>query len=89
MCNTQHAYPAKFVKETNGSYSVYFPDINGCQTYDDTLEGAIIMAKQALKSFLTVLIEDDEPLPPPSNYSDIDCNGCCVRMVVANLEREV
>jgi len=81
----QYAYPAQFIKETNGTFTVYFPDLEGCQTYDDTLEGAAIMAKQALEGYIEVLIEEGGELPLPSKYSDISPKSEYVMMVVADL----
>ena len=47
MDQKQYVFPARFVSEDNGTVSVYFPDLDGCQTYDDTMSGAAIMAKDA------------------------------------------
>jgi predicted RNase H-like HicB family nuclease len=80
-----YAYPAQFVKETNGTYTVYFPDLDGCQTYDDTLEGAAIMAKEALEAFIEDLLEDGEALPSPSKFSEVPLDCEHVMIVVANV----
>ena len=85
----KYIYPAKFVKEANETFSVYFPDLDGCQTYDDTLLGAIVMAKEALEGYIEVLLEDGETLPPPSNLSDIPLSDCeYSQMVVADIENK-
>lgn len=81
----QHVYPAKFVNEDNGSVSVYFPDIDGCHTYDSTLEGAVLMAKGALEDWVETMLEIDEPLPEPSNIQDIPVENGCVMLVVADV----
>ncbi|MCL2698928.1 MAG: type II toxin-antitoxin system HicB family antitoxin [Defluviitaleaceae bacterium] len=87
----QYVYPAQFVNEDNGSISVYFPDLDGCQTYDDTIEGATIMAKSALEGYIDVLLEMGKILPKPSNIKDIRSNNGLVMMVVAdvgNMDKE-
>jgi len=74
-------YPAQFIQETNGTFSVYFPDLEGCQTYDDTLEGAVLTAKQALEGYIEVVLEDGDELPPPSKLSDVS-TGCEHAMMI-------
>jgi len=82
----QYVYPAQFVNEDNGTTSVYFPDLEGCHTYDDTIEGALIMAKDALEGYIEVLLEMNKPLPKPSNLKDITADNGCVMLVVADVE---
>lgn len=92
---SKYAYPAQFINETNGSISVFFPDLEGCRTYDDTLEGAAFMAKDALEGFIEFLLEEGETLPVPSVLADVTVpteiagekvNGGCVMLVVADVE---
>ena len=80
----QYVYPARFENEDNGSISVYFPDLDGCHTYDDTLEGAALMAKDALEGFIEVLLEMGVDLPKPSNIKDVAAVNGLVMMVVAD-----
>ena len=80
----QYVYPARFENEDNGSISVYFPDLDGCQTYDDTLEGAALMAKDALEGFIEVLLEMGVDLPKPSSIKDVAAVNGLVMMVVAD-----
>jgi|GEM_PF-3455798 len=80
----QYVYPAQFIKEDNDTFSVYFPDLKGCQTYDDTLEGAVIMAKKALEGFIEVLLEEGEKLPSPSMLKDVSANCEYAMMIVAD-----
>ena len=85
MSTKQYVYPAQFINEDNGSITVLFPDLNGCQTYDDTIEGAVLMAKEALEGFLDVLLEDGQILPKPSAIKDITIDNGLVMMVVADV----
>ena len=64
-------YPAKFIQEEGGSYSVTFPDLKGCITYGDDLEHAIIMAQEALGLYLVALEENNHPKPHASNIITI------------------
>jgi len=80
----QYIYPAKFVNEDNGSVSVYFPDLDGCMTYDSTLEGAVSMAKGALEDWIETMLELGETLPPPSDIKDIEVDSDRVMYIIAD-----
>lgn len=58
-------YPAIFHKEEN-SYWVEFPDLEGCQTFADTLEEAAEMAQEALSGYLITMLEEKNKLKNPS-----------------------
>jgi predicted RNase H-like HicB family nuclease len=84
MSSKQYVYPAQFENEDNGTVSVYFPDLDGCQTYDETVEGAALMAKDALEGFIEILLEMGKPLPEPSKIKDVNSDNGMVMMVVAD-----
>lgn len=48
----KYAYPAIFTPEEDGSYSIIFPDLEGCYTCGDNLEDGIEMAEDALSLVL-------------------------------------
>jgi len=80
---TKYTYPAIFEKEESG-YFVKFPDIQPCYTEGETLEEAVIMAKDVLESRIEVALERNEKLPVPS---DIDAlKGDRVMLIVADVE---
>ena len=85
MKSKQYVYPAQFVNECNGTISVYFPDLEGCHTYDDTIEGAAIMAKDALEGYIETILEMGRDLPAPSAIKDINAADGLVMMVVADV----
>ena len=62
-------YPAIFHKESE-YYWVEFPDLEGCQSFADTLEEIYYSAKEALTGYLLTLIQIDKKIPIPS---DIFC----------------
>ena len=82
----QYAFPARFIDEENGAITVYFPDLDGCQTYDDTIAGAAIMAKEALEGYISVLMDLGQELPPPSNIDDLLQEKGLIMMVVADIK---
>ena len=67
----KYAYPAIFREESDGLYSVEFPDLEGCFTSGETLPDAIEMAEDALCLMLYDMEEDGETIPAPSNPKDI------------------
>ena len=67
----KYAYPAVFREESDGLYSVEFPDLEGCFTSGETLPDAIEMAEDALCLMLYDMEEDGETIPAPCNPKDI------------------
>lgn len=62
----KYVYPAIFEPETDGGYSVYFPDLPGCFTEGDTLEEAVEFAKDAIGIYLSELESDGKAFPVAS-----------------------
>ena len=60
-------YPAIFIPEDNGEYSVIFPDLTGCATCGDDLEHALTMAQEALGLYLVALEEERQEMPIASS----------------------
>jgi len=65
-------YPAKFIHEDDGEYSVLFPDLKGCVTCGDSLEHALSMAQEALGLYLVALEEHNHPKPTASSLDAIE-----------------
>lgn len=63
---TKRYCTALIYAEDEGGYSVFFPEVPGCQTCGDTLEEALRMADGALSGHLETLIELGDPVPEPS-----------------------
>ena len=62
-------YYAGFIP-TNGVYAVLFPDIPGCNTEGDTLEGAFAMSIEAVSGHLVAMADDGDNIPLPSSKED-------------------
>ena len=62
-------YPGIFYRENN-SYWVEFPDLEGCQSFGDSLEEVLGNAKEALAAYLVTLLEQGKEINPAS---DIRC----------------
>lgn len=66
----KHFYPAIFNPEQTGEYSVFFPDLPGCNTQGVTLDQAYEMAFDALGLYLEGIPECN--YPAKSNPKDIE-----------------
>ena len=65
MKANSYTYPAFFLKEANGAFSVRFPQLDGCYTQGNTFEEALCMAEDAMALHLFGMEEDGEPIPAP------------------------
>lgn len=63
-------YPAIFHHENN-SYWVEFPNLEGCQSFGDTIEETLSNAKEALAAYCVTLLEQGKKLTIPSNIETI------------------
>lgn len=79
-------YPAVFHKE-DGSYWVEFPDLEGCQSYGDTLEETVEFAQEALGLYIASKIDADEQVKAPSDIENIDCEDGFVSYVSADINK--
>jgi predicted RNase H-like HicB family nuclease len=64
-------YIALIHKDANSDFGVSFPDLPGCITAGATLDEARTLAAEALAFHLEGLAEDGEPIPEPSQLTDI------------------
>lgn len=60
---SHYTFAAAFTKETDGGYSVRFPQLDGCFTQGDTLEDAMDNAREAMSLHLYGMEEDGETIP--------------------------
>jgi predicted RNase H-like HicB family nuclease len=67
----KYAYPAIFTQEEDGTYSIEFPDLEGCYTCGDSLEDGIEMAEDALALVLYGYEKDARPIPVPSSAGSL------------------
>lgn len=80
-------YPAVFRPTEDGKYNAFFPDLECCEASGDTLDDAIENANEAVRTWITVELEEDEPiLPYVSDISDIETQeGDIVRNISVNI----
>ena len=66
-------YPAVFRKNEDGGFRAFFPDLECCEASGDTLDDAIDNANEACRNWITVELEEEEPLLPyVSEIEDIE-----------------
>ena len=65
-------YPALFYKETDGSFSVVFPDLNHLATDGRDIQEAMQMAIDCLAGYIYSENKDGHVLPPPTPIDEID-----------------
>lgn len=69
-------YPAVFRKQENGGYHAFFPDLECCEAEGETLDDAIDNANEACRNWITVELEEEDPVfPYVSDISDIKVEG--------------
>lgn len=69
-------YLAVLEPSTNGSYSIYFPDLPGCTSFANNLEEAAHMAAEAASLHVYSMECDKEEIPIPSvNLPKEDTEG--------------
>lgn len=80
-------YPAVFRHTEEGKYNAFFPDLECCEATGDTLDDAIDNANEAARNWITVELEEDEPvLPYVSDPSDIPTEeGDIIRNISVNI----
>ena len=71
----KYAYPAIFTPEEDGTYSIVFPDLDGCYTCGDSIEDGLEMAEDALALVLYGYEKDGREIPAPSAPSTLTLSG--------------
>ena len=67
-----HTYTVVLTRQNDGGYCVSVPALKGCHTEGDSLPEALLMARDAMEGYLSVLIEDGVPIPPDVREVSVD-----------------
>jgi len=67
----EYIYPAIFEQNSDGSYTITYPDLPGCISEGKSLGNAMDMAQSALTQWIEYLLEEKENIPDPSNIKTI------------------
>ena len=66
----KYCYPAVLQKDENG-YAVWITDIDGCNSFGETIAEAVAGVNEALGLCIEVMTEKGKDIPEPSNPEDI------------------
>ncbi|WP_028325174.1 type II toxin-antitoxin system HicB family antitoxin [Desulfatirhabdium butyrativorans] len=53
------------------SFGAYVPDLPGCVAVGDTKDEVMTLIREAIEFHLEGMVEDGEPIPPPSSTSEL------------------
>ncbi len=67
----KYIYPAIFIKEESGAYTIRFPDLESCYTQGDSIQEAYEMASDILCLTLYNLEEEKAKIPPASEITSL------------------
>ncbi len=67
----EYVYPAVFEQNSDGSFTITYPDLPGCISEGKTLGNAMYMAQNALTQWIEFLLEEKEPIPLASDIKKI------------------
>lgn len=67
----KYVYPAIFTYEDEGAFSVRFPDIEGCNTFGESIDEAIVMAEDACCLMLYELESEGSAAPDPTPINKV------------------
>ena len=79
-------YPAIFYKEDD-SFWVEFPDLEGCQSYGDTIEDTMEYAQEALGLYIASKLDNNEKIKEPSDIKRIESDNGFVSYVSTDVNR--
>ena len=83
----EYVYPAVFHPNDDSSYTVIFPDLQGCITEGKSLGEAMKMAQSAVSQWLEYSKEKKLEIPQPSLMDDIETEaGEFVNLVRADVK---
>ena len=71
----EYIYPALFQANDDGSYTITYPDLDGCISEGKNLSNAMDMAQSALTQWVEYLTESKVTVPNPTDIKNINVNG--------------
>lgn len=85
----EYIYPAIFHANSDGSYTITFPDLPGCISEGKSLGNALNMAQSALSQWIEYLTDKKQEIPKASEIGNISVsNSEFVNFIRADLRDE-
>ena len=72
---SEYIYPAVFHPNEDGSYTIIYPDLDGCISEGKDLSNAMYMAQSALTQWMEYLTDKKADIPAASAIRDIVVEG--------------
>ena len=66
-----YVYPAVFHPNSDGSFTILYPDLPGCISEGKSLENALYMAQDALTQWVAYSVGAGEEIPAASRLHDV------------------
>ena len=66
-----YVYPAVFHPNSDGSFTILYPDLPGCISEGKSLENALYMAQDALTQWMAYSVDAGEEIPAASRLRDV------------------
>ncbi|MGH0052017.1 MAG: type II toxin-antitoxin system HicB family antitoxin, partial [Sphaerochaetaceae bacterium] len=82
-------YTIELKKEEDGSYFISIKELEGCFSVGDTIEEAIEMIEDAKKAWITVSLEEGNPIPEPDSMDTKSYSGRFVTRVSPALHKKL
>ena len=82
----EYVYPALFVANDDGSYTITFPDLQGCISEGKTLSNAMSMAQSALTQWINYLEETNQDIPKASDINSIRVDEGFLTLIRADVK---
>ncbi len=79
----KYLFMAVFTPDPEGGYEIRFPDLPGCFSQGDSLEEAMIMAKDALELHLWGMEDDNISIPPATLPENIELQKGCFTVPIS------
>ena len=79
-------YPAIFHEE-DSKYWVEFPDLEGCQSFGNTLEETVENAQEALGLYIASSLDNNEPINSPTNIKKLDSGNGFLTYISCDIGR--
>lgn len=79
-------YPAIFHKEAE-SFWVEFPDLEGCQSYGNTLEDTMQYAQEALGLYIASKLDSNENINKPSDITKVSSEDGFVTYITTDISK--
>jgi predicted RNase H-like HicB family nuclease len=83
----EYVYSAVFHENSDGSYTVTYPDLPGCVSEGKSLGNALYMAQSALTQWIEYLLDKKQEIPKAAMDADIEtADGEFVNLVRADVK---